>query len=60
MRPMVLLFVALFNSILGLSVLFPIFGPLGRALELSETPRAFPIYTDTIRQLSNLQPASVK
>lgn len=37
MRPMVLLFVALFNSILGLSVLFPIFGPLGRALDLSET-----------------------
>lgn len=37
MRPMVLLFIALFNSILGLSVLFPIFGPLGRALELSET-----------------------
>lgn len=36
MRPMVLLFVALFNSILGLSVLFPIFGPLGRELELSE------------------------
>lgn len=36
MRPMVLLFVALFNSILGLSVLFPIFGPLGRALDLSE------------------------
>jgi len=33
---MVLLFVALFNSILGLSVLFPIFGPLGRSLELSE------------------------
>ena len=37
MRPMVLLFVALFNSILGLSVLFPIFGPLGRALHLGET-----------------------
>ncbi len=36
MRPMVLLFVALFNSILGLSVLFPIFGPLGRSLDLSE------------------------
>ncbi|MCB9597329.1 MAG: MFS transporter [Sandaracinaceae bacterium] len=36
MRPMVLLFVALFNSILGLSVLFPIFGPLGRALDLTE------------------------
>jgi len=34
---MVLLFVALFNSILGLSILFPIFGPLGRELGLSET-----------------------
>lgn len=33
---MVLLFVALFNSILGLSVLFPILAPLGRELELSE------------------------
>lgn len=36
MRPMVLLFVALFNSIVGLSVLFPILGPLGRELDLSE------------------------
>ncbi len=36
MRPIVLLFVALFNSILGLSVLFPILAPLGRALHLSE------------------------
>lgn len=36
MRPMVLLFVALFNSILGLSVLFPILGPLGRQLGLDE------------------------
>lgn len=36
MRPMALVFVALFNSILGLSVLFPIFGPLGRDLGLSE------------------------
>lgn len=33
---MVLLFVALFNSILGLSVLFPILAPLGRELGLSE------------------------
>jgi MFS family permease len=33
---MSLLFVALFNSILGLSLLFPILGPLGRQLELSE------------------------
>ena len=36
MRPLVLLFVALFNSILGLSILFPVFGPLGRSLHLSE------------------------
>jgi MFS family permease len=36
MRPMVLLFVTLFNSILGLSVLFPILGPLGRQLGLSD------------------------
>jgi MFS family permease len=36
MRPMVLLFVALFNSIVGLSILFPILAPLGRELELSE------------------------
>lgn len=36
MRPMVLLFVALFNSILGLSLLFPIFAPLGRELGLNE------------------------
>jgi MFS family permease len=33
---MVLLFVALFNSIVGLSVLFPILAPLGRELHLSE------------------------
>lgn len=33
---MVLLFIALFNSILGLSVLFPILAPLGRELGLSE------------------------
>lgn len=36
MRPVVLLFIALFNSILGLSVLFPIFGPLGRSLGLAD------------------------
>ncbi|HYO97203.1 MAG TPA: MFS transporter [Polyangiaceae bacterium] len=34
--PLALLFVALFNSILGLSVLFPILGPLGRQLGFSE------------------------
>lgn len=33
---MALLFVALFNSILGLSVLFPILAPLGRELGLGE------------------------
>jgi MFS family permease len=33
---MLLLFLALFNSILGLSVLFPILGPLGRQLGLSD------------------------
>jgi MFS family permease len=33
---MSLLFVALFNSILGLSLLFPILGPLGRQLGLTE------------------------
>ncbi len=31
-----LLFLSLFNSILGLSILFPILAPLGRALRLSE------------------------
>lgn len=36
MRPMFLLFLALFNSILGLSVLFPILAPLGRQLGLGE------------------------
>ena len=36
MRPMLLLFIALFNSILGLSVLFPILAPLGRELGLNE------------------------
>ncbi len=34
--PMPLLFLSLFTSILGLSILFPVLGPLGRALELSE------------------------
>ena len=34
--PKGLLFITLFNSILGLSVLFPIMAPLGRALGLSE------------------------
>lgn len=34
---MPLLFFTLFNSILGLSVLFPILGPLGRELHLGET-----------------------
>jgi MFS family permease len=33
---MALLFIALFNSILGLSILFPILAPLGRELGLSE------------------------
>jgi MFS family permease len=36
MRPKALLFLALFNSILGLSVLFPILAPLGRQLGLGE------------------------
>ncbi|MCA9622875.1 MAG: MFS transporter [Myxococcales bacterium] len=36
MRPLSLLFVALFNSILGLSILFPILAPLGRELGLGE------------------------
>jgi MFS family permease len=36
MRPLALLFVALFNSILGLSLLFPILAPLGRSLGLGE------------------------
>ena len=34
MRPMALLFLALFNSILGLSVLFPVLAPLGLELGL--------------------------
>jgi MFS family permease len=34
--PRALLFITLFNSILGLSVLFPILAPLGRQLGLSE------------------------
>lgn len=36
MRPIALLFVALFNSILGLSILFPVLAPLGRTLGLGE------------------------
>jgi len=36
MSPLVLLFLAIFNSILGLSVLFPILGMLGRELGLGE------------------------
>ncbi len=36
MRPRALLFITVFNSILGLSVLFPVLPPLGRALGLSE------------------------
>ncbi|MEZ4226421.1 MAG: MFS transporter [Polyangiaceae bacterium] len=36
MRPRVLLFITVFNSILGLSVLFPVLPPLGRTLGLSE------------------------
>lgn len=36
MKPIGLLFFALFNSILGLSVLFPILGPLGRQLGFNE------------------------
>lgn len=35
-RPLSLLFVALFNSVLGLSILFPVLAPLGRELGLSE------------------------
>ena len=31
-----------------------------RAIELSETPRAFPIYTDAIRQLSTLEAKDLK
>ena len=36
MKPTALLFLALFNSILGLSLLFPILAPLGRMLDMSE------------------------
>src|SRR5262245_8364112 len=36
MAPLTLLFLTLFNSILGLSVLFPVLVPLGRSLSLSE------------------------
>jgi hypothetical protein len=33
---MPLLFLSLFSSILGLSILFPVLGPLGRELNLGE------------------------
>jgi MFS family permease len=36
MSPLFLLFLTLFNSVLGLSILFPILGPLSRELGLSE------------------------
>lgn len=36
-----LLFLTLFNSVLGLSILFPILGPLGRELGLSEVQVGF-------------------
>ncbi|MBF6593628.1 MAG: MFS transporter, partial [Thermaceae bacterium] len=36
MSPLALLFLTLFNSILGLSILFPIIGPLARELHFSE------------------------
>lgn len=36
MSPLALLFLTLFNSVLGLSILFPILGPLSRELGLSE------------------------
>ncbi len=36
MKARALLFVTVFNSVLGLSVLFPILAPLGRSLDLSE------------------------
>lgn len=36
MNPLPLLFLTLFNSILGLSILFPIIGPLARELHFSE------------------------
>ncbi|MGE0790716.1 MAG: MFS transporter [Sandaracinaceae bacterium] len=36
MKPMAVLFLALFNSILGLSILFPVLPPLGRELGLQE------------------------
>lgn len=35
-RPQALLFLSLFNSVLGLSILFPILAPLGRKLGLTE------------------------
>lgn len=37
MRPLGVLFLTLFTSILGLSILFPVLGPLGRHLGLAET-----------------------
>jgi MFS family permease len=40
-KPLPLLFLTLFNSILGLSVLFPILGPLARDLGLSEFQTGF-------------------
>lgn len=37
MRPLGVLFLTLFTAILGLSILFPVLGPLGRHLGLGET-----------------------
>ena len=37
MRPLGVLFLTLFTSILGLSILFPVLAPLGRHLGLGET-----------------------
>jgi MFS family permease len=36
MKPLPLIFLAIFNSILGLSLLFPVMAPLGRELRLTE------------------------
>lgn len=41
MKPLPILFLTLFNSILGLSVLFPIIGPLARDLGFSEFQTGF-------------------
>jgi len=41
MSPLGLLFLTLFNSVLGLSILFPILGPLGRTLGLTEVQVGF-------------------